>query len=1035
MSFDPTPEQQIIYDALAAGEVRAIAIEAEPGAAKTTTLVQAIKTILPKEKGYMTCFGRKIRDEIELKVEGTEFKAKTFNQIGWAAMLSYVKKHLGRPLTDEEVKKLNADETKYKVLAQKAIKGNYLESHGIEPVELPEYAHYPAMIFIHDLVRFTQMTMTDVYDRLKLREMITDYDFMPRVEPLGFADNTDLIIEEILNWGLDNLPQFMKLGKDLILSEICMTFTDQIYYAVQEKIYLYPRKYLFVDEAQDMSLLEMHLLGRLQHRDGYIVLVGDSNQSIMRFKGAMSGSFNKMVNFFKAKKYRLSATFRCSRRVVRLANLVSPDLQAFFNRDGSIELKVPPKVNTDVASLIVDTVKNSTSNDIAIIARTSAPLITMCLYLIGENIPATILGTDIGEELNHILDRLTKVKDYSFDTIINTLNYYRDTQILKLKESLADDRTIQDKRATFDALKLLIERNADAKTLDDLKQRISALFTQTDTDKAVKLMTAHKSKGLEFDTVIMYNDFPVTKVAGENRIISNPYDESYVWFVAVTRAKNHLIVLDSKKPDWLQGHLPGDAGYELPPFTPPTPAPIEEDEELVQEPEADEPKVLSEPETKPEERPARVLTRQGESARDWAKERLEKLDFVIFDTETTGFKGEIIQIGLCDAHGNALMNTLIKPAHYEIEQGAMDVHGITPDKVADAPHFADVMHTFVEAIRDKVVIAYNMPFDRERLQTTTNASGLPLLNHLPSQWNCAMKRYSDYNPDKMYYGRPGGWWKLAEAIEQENIKPEGDQFHDALFDVRSTLAVMQSMAGQPITAFDGSNTTLPITTREHETHKIGARVHARSSKTLIGTIHAFLPPNQFSVWWDSNEKPKSSDTFYDHQLILVDEVQPNYLYDEPIGPELPPKPVEQPQAIQSDEPMEASPATEAEEPAAPTFKAEQTVEIISTAEKGTIRTVGEKLITVKTTSGKYKPIAPDNLRLVTKQVEQPKPVDQPSPPKIIEMPKARVKTIMSAKTRKQVKDMLNKPDVELDHLLEIRQLLDDLIAERQKAQV
>ncbi|MBR1627165.1 MAG: UvrD-helicase domain-containing protein [Bacteroidales bacterium] len=89
--------------------------------------------------------------------------------------------------------------------------------------------------------------------------------------------------------------------------------------------------------------------------------------------------------------------------------------------------------------------------------------------------------------------------------------------------------------------------SVENKTLDVFLQQVS-LMTTTDVDEQeeadkVKLMTVHASKGLEFDTVFMAgmeeNLFPsVINLASAD----NMEEERRLFYVAVTRAKKHLIL-------------------------------------------------------------------------------------------------------------------------------------------------------------------------------------------------------------------------------------------------------------------------------------------------------------------------------------------------------------------------------------------------------------------------------------------------------------------------------------------------------------
>lgn len=91
---------------------------------------------------------------------------------------------------------------------------------------------------------------------------------------------------------------------------------------------------------------------------------------------------------------------------------------------------------------------------------------------------------------------------------------------------------------------------------------------------------------------------------------------------------------------------------------------------------------------------------------------------IVLDTETTGLEHEdghrIIEIGCLE-----LNDRRITDRHYHVylnpdrpvDRGAMQVHGITDEFLADKPRFADIVEEFLAFIRDAELIIHNAPFD------------------------------------------------------------------------------------------------------------------------------------------------------------------------------------------------------------------------------------------------------------------------------------------------------------------------------------
>lgn len=91
---------------------------------------------------------------------------------------------------------------------------------------------------------------------------------------------------------------------------------------------------------------------------------------------------------------------------------------------------------------------------------------------------------------------------------------------------------------------------------------------------------------------------------------------------------------------------------------------------------------------------------------------------VVLDTETTGLDPKtghrIIEIGCVE-----IINRRITRNHYhqyiqpdrESDEGALAVHGITSEFLADKPRFEDIAEDFVTFIKGAELIIHNAPFD------------------------------------------------------------------------------------------------------------------------------------------------------------------------------------------------------------------------------------------------------------------------------------------------------------------------------------
>ncbi len=92
---------------------------------------------------------------------------------------------------------------------------------------------------------------------------------------------------------------------------------------------------------------------------------------------------------------------------------------------------------------------------------------------------------------------------------------------------------------------------------------------------------------------------------------------------------------------------------------------------------------------------------------------------IVLDTETTGLEPSqghrIIEIGCVELVERKLTgNTFhkyINPETKQVDQGALEVHGITNEFLSDKPLFADIYDEFLEFVKDSQLIIHNAPFD------------------------------------------------------------------------------------------------------------------------------------------------------------------------------------------------------------------------------------------------------------------------------------------------------------------------------------
>ena len=167
---------------------------------------------------------------------------------------------------------------------------------------------------------------------------------------------------------------------------------------------------------------------------------------------------------------------------------------------------------------------------------------------------------------------------------------------------------------------------------------------------------------------------------------------------------------------------------------------------------------------------------------------------VILDTETTGLKPasghRIIEIGCVELKDrrktDRVLHYYINPER-EIEEAAVEIHGITEEQLQGEPVFADIADPFIDFIRDSEVIMHNAPFDAAFIDAE--------LSRLGDEWG----RLDDYCriTDTLEMARelhPGQRNSLDALSARYQVNIERN-LHGALLDAQILLDVYLAMTG------------------------------------------------------------------------------------------------------------------------------------------------------------------------------------------------------------------------------------------------
>ena len=166
---------------------------------------------------------------------------------------------------------------------------------------------------------------------------------------------------------------------------------------------------------------------------------------------------------------------------------------------------------------------------------------------------------------------------------------------------------------------------------------------------------------------------------------------------------------------------------------------------------------------------------------------------IVLDTETTGLDPNdghrIIEVGCVEIVDrrctNNVLHFYINPER-DIDDGALEVHGISLDQLADKPVFASIADALLDFIRGAELVIHNAPFDVGFL----NAE-LARLGDDRIETHCGVL-------DTLVMARqkhPGQRVSLDALCQRYGVDNSGRELHGALLDARLLAEVYLVMTG------------------------------------------------------------------------------------------------------------------------------------------------------------------------------------------------------------------------------------------------
>ncbi len=315
--------QKEIFKDIAQGTGHTVVI-ARAGSGKTSTIVQGFKYLPKGKKSLMVAFNKSIADELKQKAP-SYVDVLTLHSLGFRA----IKQSFGEVVLENR---------KCSTLVSSLI--------------------------------------GDSYDLWELNQSICKCVSLCK----GFLIDTPSKISDLIDkFGIDLFETKREKFIDYVVKTLAacksqkqvVDFDDMIWFPFVYKLNVGKFDVVFVDEAQDLNQAQMAMVMSAVKPGGRIIAVGDPHQAIYLFRGADSESIDNFVNKMGAKTLPLSVTYRCPKKIVKLAQEVVPDIEAF---EGSPEGEIEHIFTNEL-------LKKASPGDF-VLSRTNAPLIKFCMALL-----------------------------------------------------------------------------------------------------------------------------------------------------------------------------------------------------------------------------------------------------------------------------------------------------------------------------------------------------------------------------------------------------------------------------------------------------------------------------------------------------------------------------------------------------------------------------------------------------------------------------------------------------------------------------
>lgn len=382
---------------------------------------------------------------------------------------------------------------------------------------------------------------------------------------------------------------------NIIHHEDVLFFTHQIFNKDTKVIEFLTNKfpYIFIDEFQDTTPLQSWIVKKISERGTIIGVIGDPAQSIYRFAGSQRSDFDSftlpdLIN------YKLSSNHRSSQEIVDLLNTFRNDIQQTKTNESFKPVKLLTGSFEEIKNQVITQFKlhkKDSNAKIGILTRNNnsvqelkfgvshiendllSELFTedsdykRCYFITALASSVMLLSENKRKEALKEIEKYVKINKVGvkISSIVRRkllIEMVEHAQSNKEKEIHEIFDFIHKKLKTDCKIENLGSSIRTSQAKNTHKKQLIELFPfiRTETLTSDEIRTIHKSKGDEFDTVLvcihnkLNKDGSVKRSANEilkNFIINSTTfieqdgengEETRIYYVALSRAKRQLFI-------------------------------------------------------------------------------------------------------------------------------------------------------------------------------------------------------------------------------------------------------------------------------------------------------------------------------------------------------------------------------------------------------------------------------------------------------------------------------------------------------------